>query len=263
LAAVDERVRVEVNPTNLGPVGNLRRCLELARGTYVKFLMSDDRLRPIAVATLLAAMQVDPSVVFATSSRGQIDSSGAPLPGLWLPAPITGNQLIEGRDLGNLAFTYLTNFIGEPTTVLFRRDAVDPGTAFTFAGRQYRWYADLAMWLTILATGRAVYLSQPLSDIRIHPHQDQRTPAAAIDSVVEWWDLLRDARVLGYLTDDQQWGSVVATFIRCAFATSQREGPQRSASLFSAISESAAALQELASRQIVGGPEELAICPRT
>jgi len=167
---------------------------------------------------------------------------------------------MDGRDLGNLAFTYLTNIIGEPTTVLFRRDAVDPGTAFTFAGRHYRWYSDLAMWLTILATGRAVYLSEPLSDIRIHPDQDQRTPGAVIDSVIEWWDLLQDAPALGYLTDEKHWGSVVATFIRCAFATIQKEGPEGSAGLFSAIGESAAALRDLASRQIVGEPGELAIC---
>src|SRR5437899_12562971 len=45
-AARDRRVRVARNPRNLGLVGNWNRCLELAKGTWIKFLFQDDLLSP-------------------------------------------------------------------------------------------------------------------------------------------------------------------------------------------------------------------------
>ena len=42
VASLDQRVRVFRNETNVGPVCNWQRCLSMARGTYAKFLYSDD-----------------------------------------------------------------------------------------------------------------------------------------------------------------------------------------------------------------------------
>src|ERR1700691_6171602 len=42
--ARDARVRFAVNPTNLGMVNNWQRCLDHARGSYIKFLFGDDTL---------------------------------------------------------------------------------------------------------------------------------------------------------------------------------------------------------------------------
>ena len=40
----DERIRYRLNERNLGLVGNWNACLVAARGKYVKFLHSDDKL---------------------------------------------------------------------------------------------------------------------------------------------------------------------------------------------------------------------------
>src|SRR3990167_954010 len=42
----DRRLSIHENQTNLGAFANFNRCIQLATGTYIKFLMSDDLLEP-------------------------------------------------------------------------------------------------------------------------------------------------------------------------------------------------------------------------
>ena len=53
-AASDPRIRVLRNDRNLGLVGNWNRCVELARGEWIKYLFQDDWLEPECVETMLA-----------------------------------------------------------------------------------------------------------------------------------------------------------------------------------------------------------------
>src|SRR3954469_4458224 len=43
-AARDSRIKLFVNKSNLGMVGNLNKCLSLAQGEYIKFVFADDFL---------------------------------------------------------------------------------------------------------------------------------------------------------------------------------------------------------------------------
>lgn len=67
------RIRCARNPENIGPIRNWKRCLELSRGEYIKFLYSDDELDPKAVETLLKPLQTDPDIGFSYSSVNLID----------------------------------------------------------------------------------------------------------------------------------------------------------------------------------------------
>lgn len=53
----DPRVRVFRNDTNVGMVPNWRRCVEEARGSWFKFLMSDDVLFPWALPTIRGLLE--------------------------------------------------------------------------------------------------------------------------------------------------------------------------------------------------------------
>lgn len=73
-ASHDPRIRVYQNKTNLGPVANWGRCLELASGEIGKFLWSDDSLVPTFISRAMACMA--PSIGFvATSFRFSGDES--------------------------------------------------------------------------------------------------------------------------------------------------------------------------------------------
>ena len=53
-AAGDARIRVVRNDRNLGLVGNWNRCVDLARGEWIKYLFQDDWLEPDCVERMLA-----------------------------------------------------------------------------------------------------------------------------------------------------------------------------------------------------------------
>jgi glycosyltransferase involved in cell wall biosynthesis len=205
-AAEDPRVHVHVNEARLGVVANFERCLALASGPYVKYLMQDDRLEPPAVERLLDALLEADDIVLATSKRTRIDAHGQPLPdGPEGRSPYARDTLVDGRVLGDMVLEENLNLIGEPSAVLFRRSALGEAIPFSLGGAPYRYLADLALWLTLLGRGRAAYLVEPLSRFRHHADQDSGVRANMIVSVLEWQRLHREARALGFLTSDAAW----------------------------------------------------------
>ncbi|MGV2336614.1 MAG UNVERIFIED_CONTAM: glycosyltransferase [Planctomycetaceae bacterium] len=54
-AARDPRIRVFQNPVNLGDYPNRNRAAELARGTWLKYVDSDDRIVPTCLENMLNA----------------------------------------------------------------------------------------------------------------------------------------------------------------------------------------------------------------
>jgi glycosyltransferase involved in cell wall biosynthesis len=205
-AAGDPRVHIHLNEARLGVVGNFERCLAFASGTYVKYLMQDDILEPRAVERLLEALLEADDVVLATSRRTRIDERGEPLPdGPEVRSPYARDTLVDGRVLGDIALEENLNLIGEPSVVLFRRSALGEATPFSLGGAQYRYLADLALWMTLLTRGRAAYLVDPLCHFRHHDDQDSRVRANMVVSVLEWQRLHKEARALGFLATDASW----------------------------------------------------------
>jgi hypothetical protein len=202
-----DRVRHVRNPRRLGFEGNFSECLRQARGPLIKFLNDDDRLHPECVARLAASLD-DPSVALATSRRRVIDANGAARPDIPATTPIARVSVVtEGFELGNVVLVNSLNLIGEPTTAMFRRDALEVGPAgiFTWLGNSYHCLADVSLWLRVLARGRGYYDALPLSDYRMHPGQEQRNAAMGIACITERFDIVQAARTLGYLAAPIQY----------------------------------------------------------
>ena len=64
----DSRVACYQNSSNLGPVKNWIRCVELSRGEYVRILFSDDWMDPACVERMLEPMLDHPDVGFCYSA---------------------------------------------------------------------------------------------------------------------------------------------------------------------------------------------------
>lgn len=201
--ASDPRVRYRRNPRRLGFEGNFTECFHQARGELVKFLNDDDLLRPQCLTALAAALDYDPRVALATSRRRVIDAAGAAVSGHLASTPIAHvSCLVPGRELGNFSLVNSMNFIGEPTTAMFRkRDLAPEGGIFTWEGRSYHCLADLALWLRLLARGDAFYQAAVLSDYRVHAGQEQETEAMGVACIVERAELADQARRHGFLAD--------------------------------------------------------------
>lgn len=218
-ARTDSRIHVEVNPVDLGGLGNFRRCLARATGTYVKFLMSDDVLAPGAVETLLRGLE-DPRVTLATSKRDRISLTGDRLPDTAATRLLVdSDRLLDGRALGDHVLMHNLNVIGEPTTTMFRRADLDADAALTFGGQQWRTNVDVALWLFLLARGGASYSTQPLSSLRVHDGQDQGDPRVHLIGVREWFELSERALAYGFLSAPESRLTAIRTFLVQAAST--------------------------------------------
>lgn len=170
----DFPIRYLHNEKRFNEVFNLKRCIRLGQGEYVKFLYDDDVLHPECIESLLAAMLADPGVVMASSRRRRIDEQSQPLPDVLATAfPFMGDVLVEGEDLVSFLAEYTINFIGEPSTVMCRRAdvlAMDKNLT-VLNGKRIYWVGDLAIYVKLLRNGRLAMLSRPLSDFRVSREQ--------------------------------------------------------------------------------------------
>lgn len=209
----DARVRYFRNRPALGFHGNFARCYSLARGKYLKFLNHDDLLHPECVVKMVAAFEKFGERLTLICSRRQIiDEAGNILPDSAATLPLAEKDaIINGTSFANHLLLRSVNLIGEPSATLFRKSdiALLGGTLFCIDRRRYTCLADLALWLRFLAKGNLGYLAAPLSYIRTHDHQLQQSSEVAVQCVAERVYLPRDARRLGFLSDNTEYQSAI------------------------------------------------------
>lgn len=177
-------------------------CYKHAQGDYINYLMDDDLFHPDKIMRMMSFMLTDTRIGLVTSFRQLIDAAGNDIP------PIPGTERlfetearISGQQLGHLLLSGGRNLIGEPTTVLIRKSALDRNFG-VFTGRQYTVLSDVSTWLAILKDHDAVYLPETLSYFRLHGGQDQRGNGQAIRANLDWLQLYCDALQHGlFLTD--------------------------------------------------------------
>ena len=217
--ANDPRVRYVRNPRTLGFSGNFTECFRQARGELVKFLNDDDLLEPRCVEGLVGGFDFDPRVSLVTSRRRPIDEEGRTVQGHFASQPIAHvSCLIPGHELGNIVLINSVNFIGEPSTAMFRkRDlALEGEGVFTWGGHDYHCLADLSLWLRLLARGHAFYQALTLSAYRIHAGQQQALEAMDVTCVVERYRLAREARKHGFLAQLDQYRAAITMPLKMA-----------------------------------------------
>jgi len=173
-AKMDDRVRVFQNSQNLGLVANWNRCVELARGQWLKFVFQDDWLAPDCLRLMVedagktgALLTVcrreyvfeDVSTEFRKRypAVGQELSPGTVFPGKGLISPVEVCNAVLDRGV--------INFVGEPTATLIDRDAFRRFGVFNH--RLIQW-CDLEYWLRLAVNQGLSYIPEPLAFFRVH-----------------------------------------------------------------------------------------------
>jgi glycosyltransferase involved in cell wall biosynthesis len=216
LAAADPRVRVVRREQNVGAFENPRLLLQEAAGEYVKFLLHDDVLASDCVRVLVRGLQSAPGSTLAFSRRRLIDGDGRPIAGQEFPRLRDRPGPVGGRALGDTVLRTCTNVIGELTTVLFRRDVVDPATLWEVDGRPLAVLGDALLWLRLLAEGDAFYTPEVLSSFRQHAAQNSRNQQVTAPAVRDWPLLIDWARRHGFLADEADERAAHALVLRSA-----------------------------------------------
>lgn len=157
-----DRIHVYKNDQNIGLAGNLNKCLEYARGEYIKFLCVDDLLLPGCLGKMVAGLDTYPTVTVVCGGRLAVNKTGESL-GFRRYAPRT--EVVSGYKVISRSL-FVGNLIGEPTAVMFRkRDLVSPFR------EDLPQLMDIEMWFRLLEQGDLLSLQDPLCAIRIHDAQ--------------------------------------------------------------------------------------------
>lgn len=161
----DPRLRLLRNPRNLGPQGNWNRCLDEARGEYVKLLPHDDLLHPRCLERQVRVLDDDRErrLALAFCARDVIGPDGRVR---------LRHRGFPGAPEGELAREAVirhclrrgTNLVGEPGAVLFRRALAQRVGGFD--GR-HPYVIDLEYWLRLLEHGLAWYCDEALASFRV------------------------------------------------------------------------------------------------
>lgn len=126
-ATRDSRIKVTINTQNLGLVGNWNRCLEIARGEWIKFVFQDDLLAPECLEKMLAATALGKPIIYC--DRNFIFEAQTPeatkqeyLSHLSVQHVFGDTVEVSASQYAEIALKNIgVNFVGEPTSLMFHR----------------------------------------------------------------------------------------------------------------------------------------------
>jgi len=151
---------------------NVQKCLDLSNGEYVNYLFDDDLFHPEKIEKMMNLFFDNPSLTIVTSMRRKINYNGEDLGYMrGLDCFYENTIIIKGNEIIRLSLINVENFIGEPTTVLFKKRALREPIGF-FLDRLFINNGDMASWFSILVgEGNLGFLHESLSFFRIHDSQ--------------------------------------------------------------------------------------------
>jgi hypothetical protein len=173
----DSRIRVSINPRNLGDYANRRHVATLAQGRFLKYHDSDDVMYRHCLAAMVEPLEAEPRAAFALS--GSRSWPGGPCPMLLTPRLAYQREFLGGG-----------LFQQGPASALFRTAEFRELGGFpdvTFAG-------DYLFWLRACARVNVLLVPGDLFHYRVHAGQEIARPAsveAYARAAATAWQMLR------------------------------------------------------------------------
>jgi hypothetical protein len=170
-ASHDARITVHRNATNLGASGNWNRAVGLTSAPFVKLLCSDDVMKPHCLAAEMARFG-EPDGESLGLIAGRRDVIAADDSVLRADHGLRGVpkhlRTLERRDLVRAMLRTGTNPLGEPSTVLLRRSALDAVGGFP---SEWKYMIDVATYAEIARTHRIGIVRDTVATFRVSPGQ--------------------------------------------------------------------------------------------
>lgn len=179
----DPRITYLRNEKNLGLVDNWNKCLDLAKGEYIKYLCADDRFKPTILEKFVAVMDAYPKVSLVTCNK-EIFGKSSVIVELPLTHYQDGYKVIK-HTLNNFGW------LGEPTCLMFRRSDVAKVGKFK---KGLVWLPDWEMWLRLLTVGDCYLVPEDLAYVQNHSNQLTKKVMRSYINIFEEYELARDIR---------------------------------------------------------------------
>lgn len=172
-ATQDTRIRLVRNESNLGLVGNWNRCIELARGEWIKFVFQDDLIAPRCIEEMLgAAAQEDAWLIVCRRDfvfeEGTTEETRKFYEQHVNPERLFGPDAsyIPPEEVCNAAVKLFgVNFFGEPTATLIRREAF---SRYGLFNPELAMICDTEYWVRVAAHLGFTYVPKTLASFRVH-----------------------------------------------------------------------------------------------
>lgn len=205
---------------NGGPLGkkgalNIEKCFELSSGEYINYLMHDDLFLPEKISSMLNYMLSYDNVGLVTSYRKLINENNEYLQDLNVTQRLINNTaILSGEELGKFTLTNVVNVIGEFTTAFFKKSDIS-GKILEYYGEDMRCLGDVALWLKLLRNKNAIYISEPLSQFRIHSEQNTFDKTLEAYGALDWYYLIElSYRNKLYIKDEKQYYKALRKWMR-------------------------------------------------
>lgn len=156
----DTRIRLFRNEHNAGLFQNYNRCLKEARGDYIKPFAQDDLLAPSILQRQVQVLAQKPNVGLVSTAKRWISETGETLQTF---RTFNCDTTVSGREVIRYNLIRLTNWVGEPSTVMYRAALGDNG----FDTDLFH-YGDIDYWFRIVEGCDYFYLDDVLCDFRRH-----------------------------------------------------------------------------------------------
>lgn len=176
---------------NGGPSGfrgkiNLGKCFAASSGEYINYLLHDDLYTPNKIDRMISYFLYDDTLSLVTSYRKMINETGEFLSDNFRTVRQYPYDIhLTGEEAGRKILFSMINYIGELSTPLFRKKAVnfDIINCSITDYDKYKIYClgDISLWLKLLTKGNMIYISEPLSNFRIHDSQNTQ------DTTLSFW----------------------------------------------------------------------------
>ncbi len=200
-AASDPRIRLVRNEHNLGLVGNWNRCIELARGEWIKFVFQDDLISPNCLEKLITASAQ--GVSFITCKRDYLFDEGTSNDvqqfyfdnQRLIDSIFPESCSLSAQEYCQLALDRIgMNFVGEPTSVMLKKDVFEHYGRFN---PHLIMSCDLEYWTRVAIHTGLVYVSENLATFRVHKgatsamnRSDRQYRMDALDALIILHDIV-------------------------------------------------------------------------
>lgn len=168
---------------------NFIYVLDQANGEYFNYLLDDDIFDVDKISQMIDYYLNSENVSIVTSHRQIIDAEGNFLPEMSFSKKIANeNVIVQGRVIEKNIVKNLSNFIGEPTTVLLKISARECMKKIIAENAEA--LVDLHTWIALCQEGNVVYLVNTLSYFRIHNEQYQNNLKMAFAAAYDWYKFI-------------------------------------------------------------------------